>query len=172
MSESFEIRLARPQEYEEIGEVTVRGYRHDGFLSGSEDYATSLRDAASRAVHAQLWVAVDPASDRVLGSVTLCPLGSPYRELATDDEGEFRMLAVDPSARGRGVGRALVRHCLTHSREMGFETVVICSLPQMTAAHTLYASLGFIRDLSLDWSPVPGVELWGFRSPQLPENHL
>ncbi len=73
------------------------------------------------------------------------------------------MLAVDPSARGLGVGRALVEHCLQRSRAQGFDTVVICSLPAMTAAHALYLSLGFARDQSIDWSPVAGVDLWGFR---------
>ena len=37
--------------------------------------------------------------------------GSPWRELSVDGEGEFRMLAVAPAARGRGVGEALVRQC-------------------------------------------------------------
>jgi ribosomal protein S18 acetylase RimI-like enzyme len=172
VSESFEIRLARTDEYDEIGEITVRGYERDGFLSASEDYASSLRDATSRAVGAELWVAVELATDRVLGSVTFCPLGSPYRELATDTEGEFRMLAVDPAARGLGVGRALVQHCLDHSREMGFGAVVICSLPAMTTAHGLYSSLGFSREPSLDWTPVPGVDLWGFRARLVPENRV
>jgi ribosomal protein S18 acetylase RimI-like enzyme len=170
VSESFEIRLARPEEYDEIGEVTVRGYQHDGFLSASEDYASSLRDATSRAVGAELWVAVELATDRVLGSVTFCPIGSSYRELAGDAEGEFRMLAVDPSARGLGVGRALVQHCLDHSRDLGFGAVVICSLPAMTTAHALYFSLGFTRDPSLDWTPVAGVDLWGFRTALVSEN--
>ncbi len=90
-----------------------------GSSSGSEDYATSLRDAVSRAVSAQLWVAVERLTARVLGSVTFCPLGSSYRELAADSEGEFRMLAVDPSARGIGVGRALVQHCLDEQPRAG-----------------------------------------------------
>jgi GNAT superfamily N-acetyltransferase len=130
-----------------------------------------LRDAASRGVDAQLWVAVERATGRLLGSVTFCPLGSPYRELATDAEGEFRMLAVDPSARGLGAGRALVQHCLDLSRSLGFGAVVICSLPAMTAAHSLYSSLGFARAPVLDWAPVPGVDLWGFRVSLVPENH-
>lgn len=164
MSEPVEIRLGTPEDYEEVGEITVRGYVHDGFLGVNDDYATSLRDAASRAREAELWVAVTSATGRLLGSVTFCPLGSSYRELATDTEGEFRMLAVDPSARGLGVGRALVRHCLDHSRDLGFTGVVICSLPTMVAAHRLYASLGFVRADALDWSPAPNVELWGFRT--------
>ncbi|MEJ7629432.1 MAG: GNAT family N-acetyltransferase [Nocardioidaceae bacterium] len=163
MSEAFEIRLATHEDYHEVGEITVRGYAHDGFLEASDDYASSLRDAAGRAADAQLWVVAARASGRLLGSVTYCPLGSPYRELSTQTEGEFRMLAVDPAARGLGVGRALVQHCLDHSRDLGFTGVVICSLPAMTAAHRLYESLGFVRDGALDWSPVPGVELLGFR---------
>ena len=47
----------------------------------------------------------------LLGSVTSCPPGSPWRELSVEGEGEFRMLAVAPAARGRGVGEALVRQC-------------------------------------------------------------
>jgi len=161
--EHVEIRLAKLDEFAEVGEITVRGYVHDGFLSASDDYASSLRDAAARAAAAELWVAADLASRRLLGTVTYCPLGSAYREIANDTQGEFRMLAVDPSARGLGVGRSLVRHCIDHSVAAGFTSVVLCSLPAMTAAHALYVSLGFHRAPSLDWSPAPGVVLWGFR---------
>ncbi len=158
------IRLAEPDELDEIGEITVRGYVYDGFLDSSDSYAPTLRDAASRAAQGELWVAIGSTSGRLLGSVTFCPLGSPYRELATDTEGEFRMLAVDPAARGLGVGRGLVQHCLDRSRALGFTEVVLCSLPAMTSAHSLYQSLGFVRDVRLDFSPVPGVDLWGFRA--------
>lgn len=163
MSEAFSIRRALPEDYEEVGEITLRGYVHDGFLEPSDAYAEELRDAADRALQAELWVAVDAVTDRLLGSVTFCPLGSVYRELAAESEGEFRMLAVDPQARGRGVARALVQLCLARSRELGFADVVLCSLPTMTAAHALYLSLGFVREPALDWWPRPEVELWGFR---------
>jgi ribosomal protein S18 acetylase RimI-like enzyme len=157
------IRLARLGEFHAVGEITVRAYAHDGFVAASDGYAARLRDAADRAAGAELWVAVDAESELLLGSVTFCPLGSPYRELATDAEGEFRMLAVDPAARRRGVGRGLVRHCLDHSQALGLDSVVVCSLPTMTAAHALYLSEGFSRDHSLDWTPTPGVDLLGFR---------
>lgn len=165
MSEAFVVRLATPEDYDEVGEITLRGYVHDGFLEATDDYAESLRDASGRAEGAELWVAVSRETGTLLGSVTFCPLGSSYRELSTDTEGEFRMLAVDPSARGLGVGRALVQHCLDQSRDLGFTGLVLCSLPTMTAAHRLYASHGFDRAPALDWSPAQGIELWGFRAP-------
>ena len=114
-------------------------------------------DAAGRARDAELWVAVE--DDRVLGSVTDCPPGSPWREVAGPDEGEFRMLAVDPAAGGRGVATALVRHVLDGWRARGARAVVLSTLPDMAAAHRLYARFGFVRVPARDWSPVPGVEL-------------
>jgi hypothetical protein len=39
----------------------------------------------------------------------------------------------------------------------------LSSLPEMTAAHALYAASGFRRAPELDWNPVPRVRLWAFR---------
>jgi len=157
----MEIRLAAETEYAEVGAITVAAY--EPFLLGPDDpYADRLRDAASRAEHADLWVAVD-SEGRLLGSVTEAPTGSQYRELGADDEGEFRMLAVAPHARGRGVGEALARHVIERTRAGGHRGVVISSLPDMAAAHRLYVRLGFRRDPDLDWHPLPDVLLVAFR---------
>ncbi len=99
------IRRARPEEYAEIGEVTIAAY--EPFLVGAEDgYRDRLLDVAGRDREAEVWVATPDDSDEILGNVTVCPVGSPWRELAKDGEGEFRMLAVSPTAQGRGVGGA------------------------------------------------------------------
>lgn len=158
---------ARPCEIQAAGRLTENSYRVDGFLDGpgSSGYADELRDAEARAEKAALMVAVDQ-SDHVLGTVTWCPVESPYRELATrPDQGEFRMLAVDPGARRRGVAAALVRWCIERARLDGMEEVLLCSLPQMTTAHRLYERFGFGREPTLDWQPVPGVTLMAFRLP-------
>jgi ribosomal protein S18 acetylase RimI-like enzyme len=155
-----EVRLARPEEYPLVGEITVAAY--EPFLLGPDDpYAATLRDAATRAQRAELWVAVE--DEVVLGSVTDPPAGSSYRELGGDDEGEFRMLAVAPQAQGRGVGERLANHVIDRSRAAGHRAVVISSLPDMSAAHRLYGRLGFVRVPDLDWEPMPGVVLIAFR---------
>ena len=157
-----EIRRARPEELEEVGRTTVAAYTAYLDEDGESDYVTHLRDAARRDREAELWVAVDD-DGTLLGSVTSCPEGSPWRELSQRGEGEFRMLAVDPAAQGRGVGTALVNHVVDAFRAQGAHAVVICSMTTMGGAHRIYRALGFARDPALDWSPVPGVDLVAFR---------
>jgi len=156
---ALEIRPARPDEHADVGELTVRAYA--AFTLGPADpYIARLRDAAARAAGAEVWVAVE--GDRLLGNVTSCPPGSPWREIAREDEGEFRMLAVDPSARGSGAGTALARHCEQRARDHGAAGMAISSLAQMTDAHRIYVRLGYVREPERDWSPLPGVDLVAF----------
>lgn len=157
------LRRARPEDHLPAGEVTVAAYA-DFTLGDDDPYIARLRDAARRDREAELWVATpDDRDDEILGCVTICPPGSPWRELAGPDEGEFRMLAVAPAARGQGVGEALVRLCLDRSHADGAGAVVISSLGEMAAAHRIYTRLGFERTPERDWQPVPGVSLIAFR---------
>lgn len=163
---SLEIRRIRPDEHDSVGELLVNGYAYNGYLTKAdgdfdEEYAAMLRASAQRDTDAELWLAVEDG--RVLGCVTWCPVGSPYRELAVNDsQGEFRGLAVDPDFRGRGAGRGLVQYCLGRARDEGLDEVVLCSLPEMKPAHRLYESLGFGRRPEMDWSPFEGAMLWAF----------
>ncbi|MGI8888542.1 MAG: GNAT family N-acetyltransferase [Nocardioidaceae bacterium] len=158
---TLEIRRATPADAETVALITVESYVADGFIAEHDSYIEELSDAENRLVKAEVWVcAVDGV---VAGAVAFCPPGSSYRELAAEGEGEFRMLAVQPRWRGRGVGRALVQRCLDRSGELGLTDLVLCSLPEMTPAHALYQSMGFTRDASLDWEVKQGVTLIGFR---------
>ncbi|MFL6124728.1 GNAT family N-acetyltransferase [Actinophytocola sp.] len=156
------IRPAREEELPAVGELTYEAYRADGHLAGREDgsYAGQLKDARRRYREAELLVATDGA---LLGTVTVAHPGSAWREIGRDDELEFRMLAVAPAARGRGVGEALTRHVLDEAVRHGFAAVVLSSSEAMHAAHRLYERLGFRRTPDLDWSPEPAVSLITYR---------
>lgn len=156
----MELRRIRSAELGAAGDVCVAAY--EPFLTGAEDdYRDRLHDVAARDAQAEVWVAVD--GDRLLGNVTYCPPGSRWREIGRDDEGEFRMLAVDPAAQGAGAGTALARLCEERAREHGATGMALSSLATMTAAHRIYTRLGYTRDPERDWSPLPGVDLIAFR---------
>lgn len=159
-SAGVELRLARPDELEAVGRLTREVYVGDGYIDPAADYVRELEDAAGRAAGAELWVAA--VDGRVLGTVTFCAEGSSYREVAREGEAEFRMLAVAPEARGRGVGRALVELMVQRARDHGYRGVRMSTMDRMGAAHRTYERLGFTRSPQDDWSPVPGVSLLGY----------
>ncbi|MFL5644063.1 MAG: GNAT family N-acetyltransferase, partial [Chloroflexota bacterium] len=107
---AFTIREIHPDEYAALGEITVRAY--ENLLSPADtDYVDELRDVRGRAEAVPVLVAVDD-DGRVLGGVTYVPgPGTPLSEGERDGEAGIRMLAVDPSVTGRGIGRALAVAC-------------------------------------------------------------
>jgi ribosomal protein S18 acetylase RimI-like enzyme len=154
------VRRARPEDLAAVGDVTVAAYEE--FTLGPEDpYLDHLRDAARRDREAELWVAEQDGA--IVGTVTLTPEGSAWREIGRPGEGEFRMLAVSPAARRQGVGEALSTLVLDRFRELGADAIVMSSLREMRAAHRVYERVGFARLPERDWSPVHGVHLIAFR---------
>ncbi|HET7070344.1 MAG TPA: GNAT family N-acetyltransferase [Nocardioides sp.] len=158
----MQLRRALPQDLAAVGEVTVAAYAEFG--DGDPDaYVEHLRGADRRDREAELWVATPDDSDDILGTVTICPEGSAWREIAKPGEGEFRMLAVAPAARGRGVGAALVGLVVDRFRSDGAPAIAMSTLPEMRSAHRIYEAAGFVRAPELDWSPTETVHLIAYR---------
>jgi GNAT superfamily N-acetyltransferase len=155
------VRPAHTSELTEIGELTFQAYAADGLLDAGDPYAEHLRDAITRAGEAEVYVA--DVDSLLAGTITFCPEGSPWSEIALPGEGEFRMLAVAPPFRRRGVAQALVGACLERSTELGYAALLLCSLEAQAPAHRIYERLGFRRFPERDWSPHPGVDLMAFR---------
>jgi ribosomal protein S18 acetylase RimI-like enzyme len=100
----------------------------------------------------------------ILGGVAYVPgPENPMSELERDGEAGIRMLAVDPTAQGLGVGRALTVACLDRARAEGRAGMALYTRPANTAAQLLYDSLGFVRDAERDWEYEAGHWLWAFR---------
>ncbi|MFF3290768.1 GNAT family N-acetyltransferase [Streptomyces sp. NPDC003023] len=155
------IRRIEPEEHTALGELTARTYLDGGLLAfGAEDpYLPVLRDVAGRAEGAEVYVAVDTAG-ALLGGVTFVAGSGRWADIAGPGEAEFRMLAVAPQARGRGVGEQLVRLCTDRARAVpGCVRLVLSTDPEMHAAHRLYERLGFVRTPERDWSPFPELSL-------------
>ncbi|PPG33210.1 GNAT family N-acetyltransferase [Pseudoclavibacter sp. RFBB5] len=136
------VRLVRPSEVDAVAELSLRAYELEYSISGS--YRDDIISVGERAAAHQVWVAVDPQSGELLGSVATPKPGEHLTSLPQrDDELDFRLLAVDPSARGRGVGAALTTLVIELARLRGLRRVVMNSGPQMVRAHRLYERLGF-----------------------------
>jgi len=161
----MEIREVRPEEYEEAGRVVAHAYSEFGDRTdeGWEVHLDLVRDVAGRIDRTVVLIAVEDG--RILGSATIELHG-----LIGDDDHELppggavlRMVGVDPSARRRGVGRALVEEVSDRVRADGRHTLILRTTPSMKAAQRLYESMGFVRDESLDMPVSEAFTLMGYR---------
>ncbi|MBA3896256.1 MAG: MarR family transcriptional regulator [Sphingomonadaceae bacterium] len=98
-----------------IGEVTARFLRD--FRSGRE----------------QCWIA--EIGGAMAGSVFLVDAG--------DNVARLRLLYVEPWARGRGIGEAMVNRCIELAREAGYREIVLWTHTVLTSARRIYDALGF-----------------------------
>ncbi|GAA4181639.1 GNAT family N-acetyltransferase [Gryllotalpicola koreensis] len=141
---SVEVRLARPDEYAVIGELSYAAYAADYEIG--DDYGHTLRHPELRAADYEIWVAAEQATGELLGTTSTLRHGVPEsRGRALADELYFRLLAVAPAARRRGIGARLTTHTIDLARERGLRAVALNSGENMVGAHALYRSLGFER---------------------------
>jgi GNAT superfamily N-acetyltransferase len=75
---------------------------------------------------------------RIVGTAALAVIATPSWVNAHVND-----VVVDRSARGRGVGRALMEAVLVRARQRGAQVVRLTSAEPRTEAHRLYEGLGF-----------------------------
>ena len=70
--------------------------------------------------------------------------------------GEIKRLYALPAARGQRIGRQLAAAIVEIARQRGYARLLLDTLPSMTQAQSLYASLGFKPTAAYRFNPVPG----------------
>jgi GNAT superfamily N-acetyltransferase len=81
----------------------------------------------------RIWLA--ERGDRLVGCTAIV--------LRDGDRGQLRWVLVDPSARGRGIGKQLVGSAMDYCREEGCESVFLETTDGLPESQALYEKLGF-----------------------------
>ncbi|MBK1784668.1 bifunctional helix-turn-helix transcriptional regulator/GNAT family N-acetyltransferase [Prauserella cavernicola] len=106
------------------------GPEFEGLVAGIVADYVAARGSARQAA----WIA--ELDGEPVGSV-LCVQGS------DETTAKLRLLLVEPSARGHGVGKRLVAECVEFARRCGYRSMELWTQSNLTAARAIYRGAGF-----------------------------
>ncbi len=151
MSDRHHVRPITDADHAAVGAILAEAY--DVFATNSPSYHVYASTPAMWVDDAtEVFVAVDDATETVVGVVVLALDGSRLHERVEPptNDGGFRLLAVSPSVRGRGIGHSLVQACLDAAVAADCHRIGIFTMDFMTSAQRLYDRMGFDRRPDLD----------------------
>jgi DNA-binding MarR family transcriptional regulator/N-acetylglutamate synthase-like GNAT family acetyltransferase len=132
--------ILRPLHIGDIGWIIHRqGILYAAEYGWDETYEALVAEILSAFVTSfdakfeRAWIA--EREDEVVGSVFVIR--------KSDDVAKLRLLYVEPSARGLGIGRRLVAECIGFARSRGYKTLTLWTNDVLVSARRIYEASGF-----------------------------
>ncbi len=134
---AFVIREPRPGDYGWVlrahGEIYAREY----------GYGPDFEALVARIV-ADFASSRNPAKERCwIADLDGVPVGSIFLVKVDESTAKLRLLILEPSARGFGLGRRLVDECVRFARGAGYRRLALWTNSALEAARGIYAAAGF-----------------------------
>ncbi|WP_345433277.1 helix-turn-helix domain-containing GNAT family N-acetyltransferase [Actinoallomurus vinaceus] len=116
--------------------------RHGALYAAEYGFNTSFEVLVARIV-AEYGEHHGPGDNAWIAEIDGEPVGTIFCVRESERVARLRLLLVEPSARGHGVGGRLVEECVRFARRSGYDEIVLWTQDTLTDARRLYERAGF-----------------------------
>jgi DNA-binding MarR family transcriptional regulator/GNAT superfamily N-acetyltransferase len=117
--------------------------RHGALYAKAHGWNATFESMVARIV-ADFAAGHDPAREAAwIADIDGEPVGSVLCVRHDDETAQLRVLLVEPSARGHGLGTRLVDECVRFARRVGYTRMMLSTYDKMAEARRIYARTGF-----------------------------
>jgi DNA-binding MarR family transcriptional regulator/GNAT superfamily N-acetyltransferase len=116
-----------------------------GALYASEYGFDSSFEALVAEIAAKYLASFDASRERCwIADIDGARVGSVFLVRHSDDVAKLRLLLVDPTGRGQGLGRRLVAECIAFAQARGYRKITLWTQSILVAARKIYQDVGFV----------------------------